>query len=36
VNDSERARNDLIYTNWQKNRNAFIDHPEWVDQIADF
>jgi endonuclease I len=36
VNDQERARNDEIYTNWQHNRNPYIDHPEWVDQISDF
>ena len=32
----EMQRNDLVYSDWQKNRNPFIDHPEWVDQIADF
>lgn len=31
--DAERARNDLIYTNYQHNRNPFIDHPEWVAEI---
>ena len=36
VDDIERARNEVIYTNWQHNRNPFIDHPEFVDQIADF
>ncbi len=36
VNDQERARNDEIYSKWQQNRNPFIDHPEWVDQINDF
>eukprot|EP00756_Hemistasia_phaeocysticola_P067292 Hpha_TRINITY_DN9853_c0_g2::TRINITY_DN9853_c0_g2_i1::g.81417::m.81417 len=36
VDDQERKRNDEIYTNWQKNRNPFIDHPEWVAQISDF
>lgn len=36
VNDLERARNDEIFLKWQKNRNPFIDHPEWVDQISDF
>jgi len=32
----EQQRNDEIYNNWQHNRNPFIDHPEWVDQITDF
>ena len=36
VDDLERSRNDVIYSQWQHNRNPFIDHPEWVDQIADF
>ena len=36
VDDLERQRNEEIYTNWQHNRNPFIDHPEWVDQISDF
>lgn len=31
--DSERARNDLIYANYQGNRNPFIDHPEFVTAI---
>jgi endonuclease I len=26
----EQRRNDLIYRNWQGNRNPFIDHPGWV------
>ncbi|MEV7288141.1 endonuclease [Streptomyces sp. NPDC093252] len=29
----EERRNDLIYTNYQANRNPFIDHPEWVEAI---
>ena len=29
VNAEELARNEAI-SNWQKNRNPFIDHPEWV------
>lgn len=33
VNDWERRRNDLIYSNYQGNRNPFIDHPEYVDLI---
>jgi len=36
VDDSERNKNDVIFTSFQKNRNPFVDHPEWVDQIADF
>lgn len=36
VDDQERGRNEEIYTNWQHNRNPFIDHPEWVSQITDF
>ncbi len=31
----ERARNDAIELR-QHNRNPFIDHPEYVDQIPDF
>ena len=30
VDDAERRRNDLIFQNYQANRNPFIDHPEWV------
>ncbi len=29
----ERRRNDVIYTSYQRNRNPFIDHPEWVGSI---
>lgn len=29
----EMARNDLIFTAYQHNRNPFIDHPEWVAAI---
>jgi len=36
VDDLERNRNDIIYNDWQKNRNPFIDYPEFVDQINDF
>jgi endonuclease I len=30
---AERNRNQLIYANYQRNRNPFIDHPEWVSSI---
>jgi endonuclease I len=36
VDDLEMSRNNVICTEWQQNRNPFIDHPEWVDQISDF
>ncbi|WP_344177537.1 endonuclease [Kribbella lupini] len=29
----EKRRNQVIYDNWQHNRNPFIDHPEWVASI---
>lgn len=29
----EKHRNDVIYSDYQHNRNPFIDHPEWVDSI---
>lgn len=35
VDPCERARNDAIEA-IQKNRNPFIDHPEYVDQITNF
>ena len=35
VDDAERARNAGIEET-QKNRNPFIDHPEFVGQISDF
>jgi len=34
VSDFERERNDIIYL-YQKNRNPFVDHPEWVDIYFD-
>lgn len=33
VDDWERNRNDIIYNNYQHNRNPFIDHPEYVTEI---
>ncbi|MEI5906313.1 endonuclease [Bacillus spongiae] len=36
VDAFERNRNDVIYTNYQGNRNPFIDHPEWVESIFSF
>ncbi|MFF2729481.1 endonuclease I family protein [Streptomyces sp. NPDC058008] len=29
----EKKRNDVIYEDFQHNRNPFIDHPEWVGAI---
>ncbi|KUH38646.1 MULTISPECIES: endonuclease I family protein [Streptomyces] len=29
----ERKRNEIIYSTYQRNRNPFIDHPEWVEAI---
>ncbi|MCA0989318.1 endonuclease [Alkalihalobacillus algicola] len=33
VDNFERNRNDVIYNQYQHNRNPFIDHPEWVESI---
>ena len=33
VTDAERRRNNLIFSDYQRNRNPFIDHPEWVALI---
>ncbi len=33
VDDFERNRNEVIFTDYQHNRNPFIDHPEWVEAI---
>ncbi len=33
VDSWERRRNERIYTNWQHNRNPFIDHPEFADRL---
>jgi hypothetical protein len=30
---AESNRNNLIYSNFQSNRNPFIDRPEWVEAI---
>jgi endonuclease I len=35
VDANERSRNEKVES-FQGNRNPFIDHPEYVDQIADF
>ena len=32
VDDKERHRNDVVY-GYQGNRNPFIDHPKWVEEI---
>ncbi|ONI68924.1 ribonuclease [Kribbella sp. ALI-6-A] len=29
----EKRRNQVIFDNWQHNRNPFVDHPEWVASI---
>ena len=36
VDEWERNRNDIIYYNYQNNRNPFIDHPEYVGLIWDY
>ena len=33
VDDWERNRNNIIYSQFQYNRNPFIDHPEYVNYI---
>jgi len=33
VDDWERNRNNIIYYNYQNNRNPFIDHPEYAQLI---
>ncbi|MDR7071482.1 endonuclease [Fictibacillus barbaricus] len=33
VDDWERNRNNIIYEDYQHNRNPFIDHPEYADEI---
>ncbi|MEO3777194.1 endonuclease [Micromonospora sp. B11E3] len=29
----EKRRNQVIYDRWQRNRNPFIDHPEWAAAV---
>lgn len=31
--DAERERNNIIFTRYQRNRNPFIDRPEWAEAI---
>ncbi|MDI9888267.1 endonuclease [Streptomyces sp. HNM0645] len=31
--DFEKNRNQTVFDEFQHNRNPFIDHPEWVDEI---
>ncbi|TGB02908.1 endonuclease [Halobacillus salinus] len=33
VSDFERNRNDIIFSDYQGNRNPYIDHPEFVEYI---
>ncbi len=33
VDNFEANRNNVIYNDYQHNRNPFIDHPEWADSI---
>jgi endonuclease I len=33
VSEWERNRNDIIFYNYQENRNPFIDNPEWAQEI---
>ena len=35
VSDKEIARNNIIYSGYQGNRNPFIDHPEYARMIWD-
>ena len=35
VSNYEIHRNNLIYLNFQGNRNPYIDHPEWIDMVYD-
>jgi endonuclease I len=33
VDDWEQNRNNIIYNDYQHNRNPFIDHPEYAEEI---
>jgi len=33
VDVAETRRNDLIYERYQRNRNPFVDHPEWAELV---
>jgi hypothetical protein len=33
VDDAERLRHERIYSLYQANRNPFVDHPEWVQEV---
>ncbi|MEU0315026.1 endonuclease [Nocardioides sp. NPDC006273] len=33
VTAAERSRNDKIYSTYQRNRNPFVDHPEYADAV---
>lgn len=35
VDDAERARNEMVFK-YQKNRNPYVDHPEFADMIGHF
>ena len=35
VSDKEKERNEAIYNDYQRNRNPFIDHPEYARMIWD-
>jgi len=35
VSEKEKERNEAIYNDYQRNRNPFIDHPEYARMIWD-